>query len=61
MNLMVVRIDSALQCHPGEEVVLMGSQGRESISAEELAGLAGTIPYELFCLLGSLNPRKYVN
>jgi alanine racemase len=61
MNLLVVRVDPALQCRPGEEVVLMGSQGRETISAEELAGLAETIPYELFCLLGPLNLRKYLH
>lgn len=59
MNLMVVQVDPSLQIRPGEEVVLMGSQGQETISAEELAGQAKTISYELFCLLGRLNPRKY--
>lgn len=59
MNLMVVQVDPRLQIQPGEEVVLMGSQGQEIISAEELAGQAKTISYELFCLLGRLNPRKY--
>jgi alanine racemase len=61
MNLLVVRIDPALQCRPGDEVVLMGTQGRETITAEELANLAETIPYELFCLLGPLNLRKYLD
>ncbi|MBA4393701.1 MAG: alanine racemase, partial [Desulfobacca sp.] len=60
MNLLVVRVDPLLQCRPGDEVVLMGSQGRETITAEELARQSGTIPYELFCLLGPLNPRKYL-
>jgi alanine racemase len=31
----------------GDEVVLLGEQGRESVRAEELAGWAGTINYEL--------------
>ena len=59
MNLIVVRVDKALSLKPGEEVVLMGSQGQESISAEELARQADTISYELFCCLGRMNPRKY--
>lgn len=60
MNLVIVRVDPAIGCQAGEEVVLMGSQGRESITADELAQKAETIPYELFCLLGRLNPRKYL-
>ncbi|RYZ76930.1 MAG: alanine racemase [Proteobacteria bacterium] len=32
----------------GEEIVLMGQQGKESITAQELADLAGTISYEIF-------------
>jgi alanine racemase len=34
---------------PGDEVVLLGAQGGERIRAEELAGLAGTIGYEICC------------
>ena len=33
----------------GDEVVLLGDQGDERIRAEELAGLAGTIGYEITC------------
>jgi alanine racemase len=61
MNLMVVRVDKALSLKPGEEVVLLGSQGRETLSADELARQAETISYELFCLLGRMNPRKYLD
>jgi alanine racemase len=38
----------------GDEVVILGSQGSESISAKDLAGWAGTSPYEIFC---DINPR----
>ena len=31
----------------GDEVVLMGAQGGERITPEELADIAGTIPYEI--------------
>jgi alanine racemase len=61
MNLIMVRVEASLRLRTGEEVVLMGSQGRETITPEELARKAGTIPYEFFCLLGRLNPRKYLD
>lgn len=60
MNLTMVRVESSLRLRVGEEVVLMGSQGRETITPDELARKAGTIPYEILCLLGRLNPRKYL-
>jgi len=43
----------------GDEVVLIGTQGRNRITAEELASLSGTIPYEIVCGLGSRIPRVY--
>lgn len=43
----------------GDEVVLVGSQGKNKITAEELAKLSGTIPYEIACGLGSRIPRVY--
>ena len=44
----------------GDEAVLIGSQGRHTISVEELARLCGTIPYEIVCGLGSRIPRVYI-
>jgi len=43
----------------GDEVVLIGEQGKQKITAEELADLSGTIPYEIVCGLGSRIPRVY--
>lgn len=43
----------------GDEAVLIGAQGEERISVEELACLSGTIPYEIVCGLGSRIPRVY--
>ncbi|MDD5464992.1 MAG: alanine racemase [Candidatus Omnitrophica bacterium] len=43
----------------GDEVVLIGEQGRQKITVEELAELSGTIPYEIVCGLGSRIPRIY--
>jgi alanine racemase len=43
----------------GEEVVLLGRQGEDTITAYELAGLAGTIPYEIVTGIGARVPRTY--
>ncbi|MDP3041616.1 MAG: alanine racemase [Candidatus Omnitrophota bacterium] len=43
----------------GDEVVLIGRQGKQKVTAEELADLSGTISYEIVCGLGSRIPRVY--
>ncbi len=43
----------------GDEVVLIGRQGSEQITAEELARLARTIPYEILAGLSHGIPRRY--
>jgi alanine racemase len=60
MNLIVVRIASSSDFGAGEEVVLLGGQGKETLSVDELAQKARTIPYELLCLLGRHNHKKYL-
>lgn len=42
----------------GEEVILLGGE-KEEVPADELAQLAGTISYELFCSLGKTLPKFY--
>ncbi|HEY4595167.1 MAG TPA: alanine racemase [Thermoanaerobaculia bacterium] len=44
----------------GDEVVLLGRQGDEEITAAELAAHAGTISWEILCHLGLRLPRRYV-
>jgi alanine racemase len=44
----------------GDEVVLLGSQGEESIDAWELADLVGTVPWEVLCAIRSRVPRVMV-
>jgi len=43
----------------GEEVVLIGRQGSEEISAWEMARLCGTIPYEVLCGISNRVPRIF--
>ncbi|WP_422446746.1 alanine racemase [Thermoanaerobacterium sp. DL9XJH110] len=44
---------------PGEDVVLFGSMGEETISADEIAKIIGTISYEVVCAVARRVPRVY--
>ena len=46
---------------PGDEVVLLGRQGDETITADDWAELLGTISYEVVCGVGPRMPRILVN
>ncbi|RCX12374.1 alanine racemase [Anaerobacterium chartisolvens] len=43
----------------GDEVVLFGGQGERNIRVEDIASMAGTINYEVVCLIGKRVPRFY--
>ncbi|MCD6423813.1 MAG: alanine racemase, partial [Elusimicrobia bacterium] len=43
----------------GEDVTIIGKEGREKISVEEIAKLCGTINYEIVCGISSRVPRIY--
>jgi alanine racemase len=45
---------------PGDEVVLIGAQGGERITAEELAGHLGTIGYEIVTTISERVPREHL-
>ncbi|MGR3218609.1 MAG: alanine racemase, partial [Candidatus Anammoxibacter sp.] len=45
----------------GDEVVLFGRQGNETISIESIADNINAIPYEITCGIGKDVPRVYVN
>jgi alanine racemase len=57
MDQILVDVTGVSGMDAGEEVVLMGSQGRERVSAEEMADRAGTIPYDILCGLSKRVPR----
>ena len=44
----------------GDEVILMGSQGDVSITADDLAERYGTIGYEVVCAVNRRVPRYYI-
>ncbi len=43
-----------------DEVVLMGTQGENSITADDIAKALNTINYEVFCTLSKRVPRQYI-
>ena len=59
MDQIVVDITGAGCIGPGEEAVIIGSQGCENITAAELAAQADTIPWDIFTGIGSRVPRIY--
>ena len=59
MNLCMVDISGIDGVQAGDEVVLLGGQGDEYISADEIAGWMDSISYEVLCLFGNNNERKY--
>lgn len=61
MNLCVVDLNEIPEARRDDEVVLIGSQGEETLGAETLAGLIGTINYELLARLASHLPRWVVD
>jgi alanine racemase len=44
----------------GDEVVLLGAQGEEEITADEWAEELGTVTYEVVCSIGPRVPRRYL-
>ncbi|HWI63944.1 MAG TPA: alanine racemase [Symbiobacteriaceae bacterium] len=59
MDQTMVRIPDDLTVEPGDEVVIIGEQGGDAISASEVAGLLGTINYEVLCAISKRVPRLY--
>jgi alanine racemase len=45
----------------GDETILIGSQGGERITADDVAARTGTISYEVLCAIGSRVPRVYTD
>ena len=61
MDMCTLDVTHIPECALGDEVVLMGRQGDEYISANEVAAKANTISYEVLCALGKRAPRVFVN
>ena len=60
MDQIVVNIESD-SAYNGDEIILLGSDGTNSITCEELAEWAGTIPYEILTNINTRVPRMYIS
>jgi alanine racemase len=59
MDQLMVDVTDADTVSIGDEVVLLGDQGEERITASEWADRLGTIPYEVLVGFGARVPRTY--
>ncbi|HXS32187.1 MAG TPA: alanine racemase [Solirubrobacterales bacterium] len=60
MDNITVDLGPETEVEPGDEAVLIGSQGEGTIRAEEVAGRIGTINYEVTCGISARVPREAV-
>ena len=59
MDVCMLDVTDLPDVRVGEEVTLLGRQGRESIGVQEMASWAGILPYEVFCGVSKRVPRRY--
>lgn len=60
MDQFMIDITDIPNVSSGDEVILMGSDGKLSITAEEIAHVLDTINYEVVCMIGKRVPREYI-
>ncbi|MDE6735321.1 MAG: alanine racemase, partial [Desulfovibrio sp.] len=62
MSMLMLDVSAVPDTAPGDLAWVLGgpAQADETpVDAQELAQLLDTIPYEILCLMGALNPRVY--
>ncbi|MBI4592354.1 alanine racemase [Candidatus Uhrbacteria bacterium] len=60
MNMMMVDVSEVAQPQKEDEVILLGTDGRHRISADEIAQLCQTVAYEIVTRINPLLPRVVV-
>lgn len=61
MDQITVDISAVPDAAPGDTATLIGADGQECITVEELARLANTIPYDILTGIGARVQREYIN
>jgi len=61
MDQCVIQIDHIPDAQVGDEIVLIGKQGKEEITATEIAKKWNTISYEVICGMAARMPRDYTH
>jgi alanine racemase len=60
MDMTMLDVTDVPGVREGDDVVLIGAQASERITAEDIAAKTGTIPYEVLCGISGRVPRVYV-
>jgi alanine racemase len=60
MDHLMVDVGVETDIQPEDDVVLMGSSGKESITLWDIAERLGTIPYEVVCMVADRVPRVVI-
>jgi alanine racemase len=60
MDMCMIDVTDVPGVAEGDETVLIGNQGNERITAEDIAAKIGTISYEVLCGISSRVPRIYL-
>lgn len=59
MDMCMIDVTDVPAAREGDDVVVIGSQGGERITADDIAAKTGTIAYEVLCGISSRVPRIY--
>jgi alanine racemase len=59
MDMMMVDVTKIAGAAVGDEAILIGAQGADRITADDIAEWTGTIAYEVLCTIGPRIPRLY--
>jgi len=59
MDMCMIDVTDVPNAHEGDDVVLIGSQGSERVTADDIAAMTGTIAYEVLCGISNRVPRIY--
>ena len=60
MDQCMVDVTDVPDVKVGDEVIIMGSDGKHTILADDIARATGTINYEIVCAFGQRLPKVYV-
>lgn len=61
MDVTTIDVTHIRGCEIGDEVVLIGKQGEQQLTAWAMAQLLNTIPYEILCAIGKRVPRVFLS
>lgn len=60
MDQCMIDVTDVPDVKTGDEVIIMGSDGQNTILADDIAKATGTISYEILCAFGQRLPKVYV-